>query len=260
MSSFVASLRVTGRNIWAMALRNMQTQFSTQAAGYLWALLEPLGMIAILSLFFQLIGRTAPLGESYVLFFAAGVIPFRAYSNTQMQTNRAIKTSKNLLFFPVIQPLDIYIAPALLQLATMMMALLLFFGFFHLFFGEGLPHDWFNTFLPMVFMALYGLTIGIIFASISSVFNSWERLSTIITRPLFLLSGIFFLADSLPVEAKKYFYYNPLLHCTEWIRSGYYAGFESKFCDPNVIYASLGILIFFALLLERLLRHRLVDH
>jgi len=41
------------RNIWSLILREMRTRFGSQTLGFLWAVLEPIGMIAVLALIFS---------------------------------------------------------------------------------------------------------------------------------------------------------------------------------------------------------------
>ena len=54
----------------------------------------------------------------------------------------------------------------------------------------------------------------------------------VIGRIVFLTSGLFFVADGMPLALQEWLYYNPILHLTEWLRSGYYANYESRFLDP----------------------------
>lgn len=259
MSTLGGPIQITTRNIWALVLRDMQTQFGGRSLGYVWALLEPMGMIAVLGIIFYYVGHPAPLGESPILFFATGVIPLRTYSKTVMKVGKVPQTSKNLLYFPVIKPIDAFIAPVFLQITTMAVALMLFFVGFYLYDGSGIPDDWFNTFVPFVFMAVYAFSLGMISAVLMHFFKFWDKIWKMLNRPTFILSGVFFLADSLPTSAQKLLYYNPFLHCIEWARSGFYASFESKFCDPTYIYTTMAILLFIALILERVCRRQILS-
>ncbi len=259
MSTLGGPLQTAGRNIWALILRDMQTQFGNQSLGYLWALMEPLGMIIVLGLIFHFAGRSAPLGESSILFFATGVIPLRIYTQTVGKVSKAVKRGQSMLYFPIIKPIDVFIAPVFLQASTMFLVLVVFFLGFQLFEGEGLPDDWFGTFLPLFFLAMFGFSIGVINAVIIRFFSAWEKIWKLLNRPTFLLSGIFFLADSMPHSVQQFLYFNPFLHCIEWIRTGYYAGYESQFYDPSYVLATLGVLMFLALLLERMFRRQIME-
>ena len=48
--------------------------------GYVWAVLEPLGMIAFLSMAFALVMRSPSLGNSFILFYATAYMPYSLYN------------------------------------------------------------------------------------------------------------------------------------------------------------------------------------
>lgn len=67
----------------------------------------------------------------------------------------------------------------------------------------------------------------------------------ILTRPLFFLSGIFYVPSQLPPEAIAILKWNPVLHLVEWTRTGYYSNYGSVVLDKSY---PLGIAILFILL------------
>ncbi len=60
----------TLRVIFALMVREMATRYGRSWGGYFWALAEPVGTIAILSLAFSQFIRTPALGDSFMLFYA----------------------------------------------------------------------------------------------------------------------------------------------------------------------------------------------
>ena len=79
---------VNARVIIALMLREMTTRYGKSYGGYLWAFLEPVGMIAVLSVVFGLAVRTPSLGDNFPLFFASGFLAFNFYM-TMAQTAAA---------------------------------------------------------------------------------------------------------------------------------------------------------------------------
>ena len=259
MNSLGSPLQVFGRNVWSLMLREMRTKFGDQQLGYLWALLEPIGMIAALALIFStgLRGRTPALGDSFILFFATGMVPYTSYKTVMSAINRAMKSNKNLLFFPVIKPIDTYIAPLILETITMMIVMLVIFLVYFSFYSTGLPDRWAVTFIPFVYCGIIGFSMSVINNSINSYFNTWQKIFKLLNRPMFFISGVFFIAESLPLAIRKILYYNPILHITEWVRTGYFKGFESRFLDLYYLNGFTIAILFIALLLERTLRRRM---
>ncbi len=70
------------------------------------------------------------------------------------------------------------------------------------------------------------------------------------------MSGLFFTADSLPKEARDILLYNPILHCVELIRSGFFSGYDARHVDAGYVTAWILGLFFFGLTLERKVRHK----
>ena len=70
------SPRAGGRAIGALVLREMATTFGRSPGGWLWAVAEPVAVIALLSFAFSLAFRSPSLGTSFPLFYATGYLPF----------------------------------------------------------------------------------------------------------------------------------------------------------------------------------------
>ena len=56
----------------ALIIREMATTYGTSPGGYLWALLEPVAGIALLTFVFTLALDTPPLGQNFAFFYASG--------------------------------------------------------------------------------------------------------------------------------------------------------------------------------------------
>ena len=248
------------RNVWSLMLRDMRTRFSEQSLGFLWAIMEPVGMIAVLALLFStgLRGREPALGESYILFFASGMLPYSAYKQVTGAINRSSKGNRSLLFFPIVKPIDAYAASMVLETTVMVVVMCIIFIAYHIAFGGGLPDSFIMTIVPFIYSALIGFSIGIFNVCVGSVFKAWIKIFKMMSRPMFFISGIFFLAESLPRTIQNILYYNPILHITEWARQGYYAEFQSDFLDLYYLNGFTIAALFVALALERTMRRQVL--
>ena len=78
----------SGRVITALMLREMSTTYGRSPGGYLWAVLEPIGSIAMMTLILA-VGlriRVPSLGLNFPMFFATGIMPFMMYQRTQAKS------------------------------------------------------------------------------------------------------------------------------------------------------------------------------
>ena len=69
----------TLRTVLALMLREMSTTYGRSPGGYLWAILEPAGGIAMMSVAFGLVLRSPSLGTNFPIFYATGYLPFMMY-------------------------------------------------------------------------------------------------------------------------------------------------------------------------------------
>lgn len=260
MNDLGSPLQIFARNTISLVLREMRSRFSEQRLSYAWALIEPLGWITVLSLLFMVAGRDIPpVGNSFVLFFATGLVPFNIYSQTAGAVLIAVEVNKPLLYFPVIKAIDTFVARALLEVFTNICVLIIIIaGYSFIYHGE-MPDDWLNMIAPIALLAIIGFNTGVINCVIIAHFKEWSRIWAVISRPLFFLSGIFYTVDSFPPNVQAVLYWNPVLHCVEWLRSGYYKGYESQFVDPFFV-SSLTIFgLFCALGMERIYRRKILE-
>jgi capsular polysaccharide transport system permease protein len=80
--------------------------------------------------------------------------------------------------------------------------------------------------------ALLGLGIGALNCFLFGKFPAWELAWSIATRPLFLASGVIFLYDDLPRTAQAILWWNPLMHVTGLMRTGFYPMYSADYVLP----------------------------
>ncbi|MEM6662293.1 MAG: sugar ABC transporter permease, partial [Pseudomonadota bacterium] len=103
------------RVVHALMLREMITRYGSSRLGYLWAVIEPVGFIALLSVVFSQIAHAPPVGKSFPLFYATGYIAFHWVMETAGIVSRSIHVNRPLLVFPAVTPIDTLLARFLLQ-------------------------------------------------------------------------------------------------------------------------------------------------
>jgi capsular polysaccharide transport system permease protein len=84
------------------------------------------------------------------------------------------------------------------------------------------------------------------------LFPIWEVAWSIISRPLFLASGIFFIYDNLPPLAQDILWFNPLLQIVGLMRTGFYSTYTADYVSISYILAvSLTLLALGLVLMGR---------
>ena len=111
--------------VHALVIRETRTRFGRHRLGYVWALLEPLIMVATFAAAFSYMGRTMPGGLPVATFLVTGFLPYTLFSRTMSQAQNAISGNRGLLFYPDIRPFDLVLARTLLEIATYILVFVL---------------------------------------------------------------------------------------------------------------------------------------
>lgn len=242
----------TFRAVMALILREMATRYGRSPGGYIWAILEPLGTIFILSIGFSLLINAPPLGNSFILFYAAGYMPFSLYQSTSTLVSHSINFSRPLLFYPAVTWVDAVLARfALNALTGILVSLILMTGILATA-DTRVVLDMPPIILAMALALLLGLGIGTLNCVLNGLFPAWAQIWAIANRPLFLISGIFFLYDEMSLTLRNILWYNPLVHIIGLMRTGFYPTYRADYLAPSyVIVIGLCTLFFGVVLLGR---------
>ncbi|NNJ71353.1 MAG: ABC transporter permease [Kiritimatiellales bacterium] len=251
-------LALQARVIGALVLRETRATFGTSQLGYLWAILTPAAGTAVLVAVFAAASRQPPFGSSLALFFATGLLTLEFYQKLSGSLMMTFNANKALLTYPLIKETDTLFARFLLISATYLIIMLIFYAALILLGLADAPRYPEQLLWAFLATALLGFGAGIFNAVLYSLWDSWQHVERILTRPLFIISGIFFIPSLLPSKAIAVLKWNPVLHLVEWMRAGYYPNYESTVLDKTYLLAFALILILLGLIGERLYRKKRV--
>ena len=230
------------RAVGALMLREMSTTHGRVPGGYLWAVAEPLAGIALLSVIFT-IGFHAPaLGTSFPLFYATGLLPFLAFSDITGKLAQALNFSRPLFAYPAVGVLDAILARFLLAALTQLAVASLLLGGI-LFLSETRATPDLGTLAQAAgLLAVLSLGVGTMNCLLIGVMPLWQRVWSILMRPMFLISGVFFTYQSVPLPWRDLLWWNPLIHVTGLVRRGIYPGYDASYTSPTYVLA-LGLTV-----------------
>lgn len=250
----------TLRAILALMLREMATTYGRSPGGYVWTVLEPVGGIAILTLVFSL-GFNAPsLGVNFPIFYATGILPFMMFNSVCNRVSTALLFSKSLLAYPAVTFLDALLARFLVNTVTQAMVGYVVFGGILMLYETRTDPAPLLIAQSLALTAALALGIGTLNAYLIARFAVWQVIWSILTRPLFLISGIFFLFNAMPHTVQDIIWFNPLIHVVGIMRAGFYPTYDAGYV--SVIYVMLVSFSTFSiglLLLRRSHRDLLAD-
>lgn len=240
-------------------MREMSTRFGAKPGGYLWAFLDPVSHIAFLSVIFMAIAHMPPLGTSFPLFFATGYIGFQFYQALAGYLNSAVSGNKALLSYPSVAPIDTVAARYVLQIVTTTIVAIGVLGYIVLTLRHPVAIHLPPLLEAMAAASLIALGGGLANTVLFTMYPIYEKLFAIVTRPLFLVSGVFYLPDSLPGFAKDVILFNPLAHIVMQFRTGFYPQYRAVGYDGFYVWSVAAGFMFIGLLLFTSCRARLRD-
>jgi capsular polysaccharide transport system permease protein len=244
------------RVIGALMLREARTRFGRSQLGYLWTLAEPIAMIATFTGISYAMGHVPPYGSSLPMFFALGTLAYLFYKRIAGYCSSAFDANQALLTYPIVKQIDTLFARMLLELLTCLFIAVMVLGLIVAVQGVPFPARPDAMALAVALLVLLGFGNGALNAVISTFVPSWRNIEAMITRPLFFMSGVFFVPDRMPPSIIPYLAWNPLLHGIELIRFGYYPDYRSPACSVTYLFFWAMSLTVLGLLAERAMRVR----
>ncbi len=237
------------RTISALILREMSTSYGRTPGGYLWAVAEPVAIVIVLSVAFSLLLRGPSLGTSFLLFYASAVLPLRMFQNAANSVGGTISFNKALMGYPRVTFVDAILARFLLQMLTQVsVSVIVFHGIIYY---ENVreiidPVPIVQAYLGALWLAL---GVGTLNCYLKFSFPIWQQIWGIATRPLLILSGIFYIYEDLPHVAQQVLWYNPLIHVTGHARTGFFSTYAPEYISFVYVYAFGAIPMLFGVIL-----------
>ncbi|RBP88203.1 capsular polysaccharide transport system permease protein [Rhodobacter sp. 140A] len=227
----------TLRTIIALMLREMSTRYGRSPGGYLWAILEPLGGTLVLAAGFSLLVRSPALGNSFILFYATGMMPFTLYNSVANSIASSLNFSRPLLRYPSVIWLDAALARFILNTLTNLMVISLLFTGILIIAKTGSVLSFGPILTALALAAFLGLGVGLMNCLLSGLYPAWSMIWSIITRPLFLASGVLMLMERLPHAVQQVLWYNPLFHVIGLMRRGFYPMYKATYVSTAYVVA-----------------------
>ncbi|GAB4383317.1 ABC transporter permease [Albidovulum sp.] len=239
------------RTVAALILREMSTTYGRNVIGYLWAIIEPAAGILLLSLVFAAAFRVPPIGTSFAIFYASGLLPFLAYLDISQKLAQSLRFSKQLLAYPGVTFIDALLARLILNALAQLMVFVTVLGGILLIFDVDVILVGEDLLLAAAMLIVLAAGVGTFNCFAMSVFPTWERVWAILNRPMLLISCVLFDFESVPEPYRDYLWFNPLVHVIGKLRAGIYPTYRDDYVSPVFVFAVGATLLALGLALLR---------
>jgi capsular polysaccharide transport system permease protein len=217
------------RAILALILREMGSTYGDSPGGYIWAIIQPVGMIVVLSLGFSLLVKAPSLGTSFILFYATGFLTYDMYNQMMSKIGGALKYSKSMLAYPRVTWLDAILARFILNLITAVAVICIVISAILFFINTRSIISIQPILIGLTLCALLGTGIGMVNCMLTGLFPVWSSIWKILSRPMFIASGVIFIYEDMPPLVQDILWWNPILHGTGIVRTGFYPTYHASY-------------------------------
>src|SRR3954463_11573340 len=207
--------------IWALAMKELRIRYKRSSLGFLWALLNPLLMMVILTVVFSTVMRI-PV-KNYAVFLISALLPWTFFSQALTYSAESIVGNGELLkkvavpkaVFPVAAVISNSINFALSLIPLVLILLLLRFPF-HL--------SWLWMPIPFIALVLFTMGCGFFFAAANVYYRDVSHIVQLLLSAWFYLSPVIYSLDFVPARFQPFFKLNPMLYLLNGFRDVIYYG------------------------------------
>lgn len=250
----LADLRTQLNVIAALTIRQLQGLMKGYNYGFAWALLEPIMFIAIMRVARSAFKGLTPPNMPPSTFLILGIIPFYMYVQAVGAVYKSISESDTMLQFPRVTPVDLALASALCDFCIYFTLFVLFVLFFSIYEGAWPPQNPLGVFITFIALWSLGVGLGFVVGTAARVFPPIKQFVSYYNLANRMLGGMLFVITMFPSSFWPYFTWNPILHCMEMIRDGWFVTYTSPIADPAYVAEWILGLFLLGLSLERFQR------
>ena len=216
---------VSLKDLWAyrellffLTWRDVKVRYKQTALGALWAILQPLFMMIIFTIFFGRLAGVDSVGIPYPLFAFAGLVPWTFFSNAITASGNSLVGSANLItkvYFPRL------IVPAAAMLAGLVDFALAFLLFIVLMIYYGVTPTVQVLFLPVLILmtALFALGVGTWMAALNVKYRDVRFALSFLIQLWLFVSSVILPSSALGPKWRWVLMFNPMSGIIEGYRS-----------------------------------------
>jgi len=246
------------RVVVGLIFRDAAARFGSSPLSYVWTIVEPAVLIAILLVARVYFKNISPaFGESSVLFLLTGLVSFRATRNVINVGARGISANSKLFEFGAVKPPDTVLARTILEFTIWVVILTIFFTAVREIMQQEIITDFQGFVLAMLMILYFCIAMAMFNATVGALVPAWRSVWKMMSVPLMVSSGVLYVPAQMPPEMVSFIIWNPFLHCVEGLRSHSYLDYISLY-SPYYLLSFSTVVLIFSLALERLFRKEII--
>ena len=252
-------LRMQGRILGAVLLQDMRTRFGRSYLSYLIAIAWPLGHILAIMGAYLLVNSIVPVGDDPAVFLATGMLPYILCLYPARQLALAVAQNRQLLNIPILRPIHLITARLILELTTAALVCIIFYSVLVASGVDIWPSNLAAAVEALCATLFLAIGVGFLNVVIVALFGPFAIVGFIILMiGLYITSGIYVPVRLVPEPTRSIMVYNPLAHLVDWMRSAYFASYDSSDIGKMYVLGVASVALLLGLLGERFMRNKML--
>lgn len=201
--------------IHELVTRDLKIKYRRSFLGYIWSLLNPLMMMAVMSLVFSYMFRFDI--PNYPLYLICGQTLWSFFNESTNASMMSVIANGSLIrkvyipkyIFPVSRVLSSFVTMSFSLVAILIVMLV-----------TRVPFSWKLILLPvpLAFLLLFCMGIGMALSAFAVYFRDVLHLYTVVCMAWMYVTPIFYPVSALPEKVAFFFQFNPMYHYVTFFR------------------------------------------
>ena len=198
--------------------KDLTTRYKRSALGILWTMLNPLGVMIIMTFIFQNFFQRQ---EFYSVYVLTGLLTFTFFNQTSTAIVRNLIWGADLFRRIYIPRSSFAIAAVGTSVVNLVLA---FVPLISVKFVIQSPISWQIIFFPLniLYLACFSLGVGLIVASLALYFHDIVEIYQVVLTGWFYATPIIYPYDIVPDSTKYWLALNPMTHIVQLMRNSFY--------------------------------------
>ncbi len=221
MIELLWSLQKYRELIWALALKELTIRYKRSVLGFLWALLNPMLLMIVMSVVFSTLMAGAI--AHYAVFILSALVPWMFFSQSLTYAVDSIVGNADLIRKVAVPKIVFPVAAVLSNVINLLLSLIPL-ALIVLILGH--PFYWTWILLPVYIVALAIFTLGcsLFFATANVYYRDVSHIVQIVMNIWFYLTPIIYTVEQFPARFRWIFKLNPIIFVLNDFRLSVYWG------------------------------------
>lgn len=258
MSRLTSGIRVQGRVIGALMVRELITRFGRENIGFLWIMVEPLLFAVLVGVMWRFMKGPEEHGVGIIAFVVSGYIPLVLFRSAVQRTLLMFTANGSLMYHRQVRITDLVLARFLTEMVGHTMAYV-FIALVLIAVGEfPVPQDLGFVIYGWFCWSLFTLSICMIVAPMSEMSEVLEKIMPVTVYLMIPFSGTFNMTSWLTPSVQSILAWSPPVNCMEIMRHGVFGRQVTAYYDLAYPVEVSVVCVLIGLILCRRVRRTLV--